>query len=468
MAEAVDQLSFDEDFLRIELEIRDPELVRELRAHHGVARDDYALAALRLGLLALRQARGELDAETIKREGERLMGGIEQRLSAHQQAVEGHLAEVLRTYFDPEDGRFAERVERLVRRDGELESLLRRHVGAEDSELARGLEQSLGAQRERVLREFSLDHKEGALSRLVGELEERHGKLSEDFRGRLQQVVGEFSLDREDSALARMNRHLTEVLKGHREDAERFQTEVREALAAMSARKEESLRSTRHGVDFEEAVVAFAREDASRRGDVATHTGNTTGAIRHCKVGDVVLELGPEAAAAGARMVLEAKQDAGYDLARARAELDTARKNREAEVGVFVFSARAAPEGLEPMMRFGPDIVTVWDAEEPATDVYLRASLSLARALCAGAGAARDAEARKQVDLTALHRAIRGVEKQAEGLEEIRRWAETARSSGEKIGKRADYMRRQLGREVEQLDELLIELRQLAGNSAGD
>lgn len=50
--------------LPLELNVTDPELISELLAHpEGKPRDDYALCALRVGLLALKQARGQVDGE---------------------------------------------------------------------------------------------------------------------------------------------------------------------------------------------------------------------------------------------------------------------------------------------------------------------------------------------------------------------------------------------------------------------
>ena len=36
--------------------------------------------------------------------------------------------------------------------------------------------------------------------------------------------------------------------------------------------------------------------------------------------------------------------------------METARKNRQAEIGLFVFSSRLAPEGIDPLTRYGDDI----------------------------------------------------------------------------------------------------------------
>ncbi len=70
--------------LPLELTVVDPEVIAELCAkQEGRERDDYALGALRLGVLAIRQARGQIDANVLKREGERLLGDVHLVLSQH-------------------------------------------------------------------------------------------------------------------------------------------------------------------------------------------------------------------------------------------------------------------------------------------------------------------------------------------------------------------------------------------------
>jgi len=95
-----------------------------------------------------------------------------------------------------------------------------------------------------------------------------------------------------------------------------------------------------------------------------------------------VVELGAECAAAGERFVVEAKENKSYTLTEARVEIETARKNREASVGLFVFSEKIAPEGMDSLVRHGDDVFVVWDAEQIESDVILKAGLSLAKALC--------------------------------------------------------------------------------------
>jgi hypothetical protein len=348
------------------------------------------------------------------------------------------------------------------------------------------VESQLAAQRDHVLREFSLDNKEGALARMVGELTNSHGQLTEALQKKIGTVIEEFSLDKEDSALnrlvrnvdraqttitrefsldaedsalARLRRELFGLLESQAKTNTTFQEEVKVALAQMMARREEAQRSTRHGLQFEEAVCEYLEFDAQKRGDIAVRSGHTTGLIKNCKTGDCVLELGPDCVAAGAKIVVEAKEQADYNLAKARAEMEIARKNRDAQVGVFVFSKRIAPETLEEIVRTGDDVFVVWDPQDPATDLHLKIALALARALCIRVEKKNEAQA---ADFEVIAQAVLEIEKQSQALGEVTKSAETIQSGADKILERVRKTRNSLERQVEILNERIGDLKGMA------
>lgn len=467
-------LAYEDGTCHIDLSIDDPLIVPELLAHApGAERDKFALTALRIGVLALKQAQGRLDADVIRGESDRLLATLEDRLASHQKGVQEHVGVTLREYFDPKNGRFNERVEQLVKSGGELERVLRAQIGASDSELARTLathvgeqstlmkilrpsetegilasltaavQKALETQRNAILTEFSLDKPDSALSRLVVQVETAGKRIS-----------SEFSLDEQSSALARMKKALEELIEKSNRDNDEFRTQVREALAALQSRREEAQKSTRHGLEFEQAVADVIAADARGAGDILQRTGASTGLIKNCKTGDAVLTLGPEHAAAGAKIVFEAKQHASYNLAQALEEIEQARKNRDACVGVFVFSRRTLNADIAPLARYGSDIVVVWDCEDPSTDVILRAALSLARALCARAEAGR----REDVDVERLQKAMLDIEKQIQGIDEIRKNAQSIRKCADTIEDRVRIVTDNLGRSTRVLDEEIAAL----------
>src|SRR5262245_12384666 len=70
------------DAIRLELWVRDPELAAALVAvSEGRRREEFALGALKIGVLALRQAQGRVDAEAVRNEGERLIANLAAQLA---------------------------------------------------------------------------------------------------------------------------------------------------------------------------------------------------------------------------------------------------------------------------------------------------------------------------------------------------------------------------------------------------
>jgi hypothetical protein len=500
--------------LSLNLVVEDADIIRALVEYaDGEPRNQYAIEAMKIGILALRHVGGQVSGDLIKRESERLIKDMQQTLDGHMRMVHGRLGDALKEYFDPESGRFNDRIRRLCSQDGELSQIMKGFLDGENSQLARtmltqigplmkhldpqqsegllavlrvSVEGQLSQHRDHVLKEFSLDYKDGALSRLVSELTTKHGDLTKDLQKKIDDVVKEFSLNEEGSALSRLvqnvtvaqrtitsefsldsdtsclsrlKRELVELLATAEKKNQQFQEEVKVSLAKIVTTRQEAERSTRHGVQFEDAVCEFLVRQAQHAGDIAVPTGNSTGLIRNCKVGDCVIELGPDSAAAGAKIAVEAKEEMGYSLSRAREEVETARKNRGADFGLFVFSKKTAPAGLDTFQRYGNDIVVVWDAEDPTSDVFLKAGVIAARALCFRS---ERQSAAQQVDFEAIEKAILEIEKRAGNLDDVRKSAETIQSASGKILERVRIDREALEKQVEVLRDRVKDLRAIS------
>jgi hypothetical protein len=505
----------DEPFtLPLELVVEDREVIHALLAHgEGEQRNQFALDALKIGVLALRHTNGQATADLVQRE----VRGMQQALELHVQHMNQQLAGTLREYFDPTDGRFSHRVKELVTPDGELAQLIRSHIDGENSHLARTLlahmgassplmkqldpqqsegllsvirqlvEGQLTAHGKRVVNEFSLDNKDGALARLVGELTAKHGDLAKTVGERIDEVIKEFSLDKPDSALSRLvqnvdraqrtitdefsldsktsclsrlKEELVTILAAHVKTNAEFQQEVKGALRELTARREEQARSTLHGGTFQSAVFEYLHNQSQQLGDICEFTGDRVGAIKNCKVGDVVVKLGADSAAAGACIVYEAKEDRSYSIARALEEMERARKNWCSDVGVFIFSKKTAPGGLRSLRRFGNDIVVVWDADDALTDAFLSAAHELARLMCLCRQRQIQAES---ADFSAIEKAILEIEKRAKNLDKICTYAKTIQNAGGKVLKRATLDRRSLERQAAVLRGKFLELRDNGG-----
>ena len=259
-------------------------------------------------------------------------------------ADDGELSRLLRPLIDGDDSRLAKT---LLAHVGENSPLMKLLSPDQSQGLLAALRENvqgqLTLQREHLLKEFSLDNSEGALSRLVKEITCKHGDFTKHMGIKIDEVVKEFSLDEENSALSRLvsnvdnaqkkitqefsldnkqsalhklKEELTTILTAHMKTNSDFQEEVKVTLAKLVTKREEEARSTRHGATFETAVFEFLAHQAHRRGDLPESTGERPGLVKNCKVGDAVVELGPDNAAAGAKIVIEAQTEIGLFVCR--------------------------------------------------------------------------------------------------------------------------------------------------------
>ncbi|MDB2686966.1 hypothetical protein N9Y42_07110, partial [Mariniblastus sp.] len=162
--------------MTIALTITDAECLSELMARNeGPERDFFALSALRVGVLSLRQAAGVIDRQGLRNEGDRLIESLHGALKSHYEKTTSDIGSVLEKYFDINDGALLQRLDRLVKKDGELEAILSRNVGA-NSALSSTLERHLGADSP-ILQTVSIDRSKGVLAAMndvLGESVESH------------------------------------------------------------------------------------------------------------------------------------------------------------------------------------------------------------------------------------------------------------------------------------------------------
>jgi hypothetical protein len=240
-------------------------------------------------------------------------------------------------------------------------------------------------------------------------------------RGQLRTFTRElFDEERRDSAIGRMRVLLGTFFDG---DASRlaqlldptrigsplhqFRTEVSRGFenlnerlsaieAAASARAGERARSAAKGTDFEDLIEDLLAQSLRGTDHVLERTSDAAGHVLGSKKGDFVVSLDPNTVrGASLRLVVECKDRAISGRAM-RDELDEARRNRDAAVGLVVFSTAHAPSGIAPFdVRLG-DVYCAIDPRDPEPST-LEAAFRLARLLALstirGPAAAVDAEA---------------------------------------------------------------------------
>ena len=383
-------------------------------------------------------------------------------MSMQERAV----AEALRQYFDPSDGRLAERLDAAVGDRGLLASVLDRYVGP-TSVLAETLTRHLGAESaifkrlsptdgeglvkivETKVAEVLARHQaelnraldplaaDGAIARFFGELRSELTAAGSGQADQLRVALAALDANNEHSAISRLMRETSQarrdllgalnprdpasplaaieatvraLIDGQSKGLTSFQeemrqrhdslgTEVREALARIETRRRMDARTPDGGRVFEAALAAFISERLRNAPIVIEETGNSVGLRPRCKVGDLVLRHTGEGAFAGAALVIEGKHDRSYSVATALAELTEARENRGASAGLLVMATSHASPGFPRLARHGQDVLVCWDPDDPASDAWLEAGLTLGLYLVSRTRAADDGDLRAMVDV---------------------------------------------------------------------
>jgi len=323
--------------------------------------------AVRIGLTALQDAGASLDVNLVRREFEAMVRQAE----ALNDRVASQVDEVLRHNFADGDGRLPRTLEAFLGDKGQLRTFTRELFDEERRDSAIG--------RMRVLLG---SYFEGDASRLALLLDPtRMGSPLHQFR--------------------------SEVSRGFEQLNERLAA----LEAAATARASERARSTAKGADLEDLVEDLLAHSLNGTDDMVERTADAAGDVLRSRKGDFVITLDP-ATARGAtlRIVVECK-DRRVSGRAMREELEEARRNRDAAVGLVVFSTAHAPAGVAPFdVRLG-DVYCAIDPQdpEPAT---IGAALRLARLLALSsvrqpgrdvdAGAIAGALARIRTELDAL------------------------------------------------------------------
>ena len=339
----------------------------------------------------MRTASGTIDADLVQRQVERVIAQVTGTLSSWQETTETAVSTTLASYFDPRTGVVMNRVHQLVATDGDLERAVQSVMRDAHHSLGELLERYLGEQSTFIT---TLDptesnrfvhHVRTAMSDMLAQQQKA---LLDSFTdperptsivSRVQQLLGH-----QDVALARRleqeNKDRRELLELLRKDVNDTVRLILDKISEDKGDRRSRAMTTLGGFDFEEAVYHRARVLAGHDCTV-TRTGNGVGKIPNSKVGDVVVELGPETSTPGAIIVIEAKRDGSYDESKTKDEANVARHNRDAQVCLFVHSAHHASHWCPPFKRIGDVVIVLWDASDKETDIWFEAGMTVCRAL---------------------------------------------------------------------------------------
>ncbi len=353
------------------LVLHDEALAAWLRAQPA---DDHTILverALRIGLTAIQSVGVTLNVDAVRSEFDRL---AESQRAMTERAAET-LEQTLRANFADGDGRLPRTLETFLGDRGKLQATVR--------EL------------------FDPARKDSALGRLATMLETY-------FDGDASRLATLLDPTRSGSPLHDFRAEIAAGFKSLEERLVAFQ-------AAGAARASERAKSAAKGGDFEDLVEGLLGEVARGAGDLLDRTVNDIGSTLKSKKGDFVLTLNPGLTrGAEVRIVVEAK-DRAISAPAMRAELRDAKANRDAAVGLVVFTPAHAPGGVAPFDVRGDDVWCVLDPDAPEPALF-EAAVRLARFLALASLAARDAE----VDTLTVGAALTGIREQLDQIRNLK------------------------------------------------
>ena len=247
-------------------------------------------------------------------------------------------------------------------------------------------------------------------------------------------------LGHEESALAKLEVKLRENLEERTKEISALLNEIKGGKNIIDA-------TTLKGDEFEKKIYPFIMDMATKAGDVPARVGTKAGAVRNWKVGDIEVELATDSGAPGKRIVLECKQDKSYDLKKSREELDKAKKNRLAQIGIFVYAKGYEPAEVGDFLMVDGDIYCT----DGDSTVYLEAAYRIARATVVLAAAGPKTE----FDLAEMKSRLARTTKAVQTLSELETFAETADKAIEKVLNGIRRAKKTLKQDLDSLEELL-------------
>jgi hypothetical protein len=246
------------------------------------------------------------------------------------------------------DGRLGDAVEQIAMLTANL-------LDEESGELTRAMKRFAGELDELLGDTFDENSKRSALGKL-------DRILNEAARSQVQEVRKVVDPDNPDSPLGRHRAEIVKVVRDVEDKLTKAVGDVSEKIAVGKAQGELLEKTSSKGFAFEAAVHESVARIAEAHGDLAEQVGSATGAAGS-RAGDEVVTLSLEdTRGVSARYVLEQK-DRKLGLKATFEELDRAMANREATVGIAVFSRAEQAPTASPFAFWGNYAIAVLDKD---------------------------------------------------------------------------------------------------------
>jgi hypothetical protein len=418
--------------LELLLTVDEPNVVAYLRGFTDEdIRRDRATEALKVGVIAIRSASPILDTSIVQQKFNDLEGRMKDFLDEFMTAVHDDLT----CYFKDQDGVVPKSIDGVFGDGGKLGRTFEQYFDPANGKVGLLMQQQIGPA-SMFGRVLDPKNKEGILTQIESRIE----KLVKE---KLDEVLLQFSLDNDTSAMCRLRSLLTDSF-----------THMQQSLGIKAATAVEAEKGHVKGMEFEADLYNMFALFCSSMGDETENVRGTPGSLRK-KTGDYTATLGECTGAPGTRMVVEVKNQR-VRLKDAIDELNEAKKNRDATVGIYVFAKGCEPPEVGDFRRVGEDFFCSVDKDQLANgerQLYFCAAYQIARAL---AVAATRKNSDGVLDLQKLKDHVDALIEFSARLSDVTTKARTVKNSGEAIEKAAESLRSELEVRLAEMQQMLI------------
>jgi len=380
-----------------------------------------ALEALKVGVIAIQSASPTLDTTVVQERFAEMEAGMRESVSDFQRRFKQNLSD----YFEENKGIVPRSIDGIFGSSGSLNRTFESFFDPEKGQLCRLMLGHIGPNSE-FGRTIDPQNKQG----LLAVLESRVQQLVE---AKLDEVLKEFSLDEDKSAMSRLHALLAESFD-----------KINRAVGHSDGREEEARKGHLKGIRFEDELYNdFFAPLCTQMEDEPALVARTPGANEGCKTGDLLSTLGESTGAPGVNIVVEAK-DREVKLKDARSELQEAKTNRKAAIGIYVWSRGTEPTEVGNFRRIGDDFYVTVDRDDLRAGrplLYFDAAYRIARAM---AVAAVRKEAAEEVDLVEIENHVEALGTWSDRIADMATKARTIKNSGRLIEDTATELKEDL------------------------
>jgi len=430
--------------LSLKLTVKDENVIKYLISYESPQREDKALEALKVGVIAILSASPSLDTKIVDEK----FNQIEKNLQEYSEAFKKSLADELKKYFEKEKGDVPAAISLVLGEKGTLSVLLKEYFNAENGKVRLLLQKELGPG-SAFANIMDPSNKESVISKIENAV---NAKLVETTEG----LTNQFSLDKDDSSMSRVKKLFEEKIGEIKVANNNFFSELRMHLGMQETRAEEAEKGTQKGRDFETVLYEKVAGLGQQLQDSTENVTGIVGAIPRSKVGDYVITLGDTSGAPGKRVVVEAKKEQNYRLRDAIEELKQAKENRQSDCGIFVFAKGYEPAEMGDFKIDGNDFLCTVDEamlDRSQTAIFLEAAYKIARVYII---TQTRKEKKGDVDLAIVKENVEKMLKQTELMSELLTKAKTIQTSGEYIEKTAKLIKEELESIIDSTLKLLV------------